>query len=277
VRITLQNGTDTTPPGPVSGLAVTRTAGGLRFSWNAASDDSGAVQHYVVTRNSAPLADVYTTTALDPVPIPGRTSTYVVTPIDPAGNAGTPSTIQVAVSDATRPSAPTDLAASITGAGVRLTWTPATDDVAVASYEVDRDGQPLITGLQTTTYVDQAPAGSHVYTVRATDTAGNVGPFAGPLGVVVVGPASIPTPIVVKVRLKVLALLELKRVGKHKALLTWKAQKGVHRYQVLRAATSKKKKPVLIATVKRTRYTDTRAPVGALQKKRYVVRAVVPS
>jgi hypothetical protein len=34
---------------------------------------------------------------------------------------------------------------------------------------------------------------------------------------------------------------------------------------------------VLIATVKRTSYTDTRAPVGALQKKRYVVRAIVPS
>ena len=276
VHITVPNGTDTTPPGPVSGLSVKQTVGGLQLSWNAASDDSGTVQHYVVTRNSAPLADVYATTALDPAPIAGRTSTYVVTPLDPAGNAGAPSTIQVSVSDTTPPSAPTDLAASITGAGVRLSWTPSTDDVAVASYEVDRDGQPLITGLQTNVYVDQAPAGSHVYTVRATDTAGNIGAFAGPITVVVVGPASIPAPTV-KVRLKVLQLLELRRVGKHEALLKWKAQKGVHRYEILRAATSAKKKPVLLATVKRTSYTDTRAPVGALQKKRYVVRAIVPS
>jgi hypothetical protein len=156
---------------------------------------------------------------------------------------------------------------------VRLTWTAATDDVAVASYEVDRDEKPLITGLQTNVYVDPAPAGSHVYTVRATDTAGNVGAFAGPISVVVVGPASIQT-TVVQVRLKVLALLELRRVGTHKALLRWRAQKGVHAYQVLRTG---KKKAVLIATVRRTSYTDTRAPAGALLKKRYVVRAIVPS
>ncbi|MEO9177121.1 MAG: hypothetical protein ABI317_16525, partial [Gaiellales bacterium] len=83
---------------------------------------------------------------------------------------------------------------------------------------------------------------------------------------------SAPPKVVVK--LKTLRALELKRLGKHRVLVSWKAEKGAHRYEVLRVGG---KKPVMLATVKRTQYTDGRAPVGKLTQKHYVVRAVVPS
>jgi hypothetical protein len=55
---------------------------------------------------------------------------------------------------------------------VKLTWTAATDDVAVFGYRVYRDGQPLHNvGAGTLTYLDQDVVGSHFYTVDATDAA----------------------------------------------------------------------------------------------------------
>jgi hypothetical protein len=55
---------------------------------------------------------------------------------------------------------------------VKLTWTAASDDVAVYGYRVYRDGQPLRNvGADTLTYLDQDVVGSHTYTVDATDAA----------------------------------------------------------------------------------------------------------
>jgi len=59
----------------------------------------------------------------------------------------------------------------------------------------------------------------------------------------------------------------------HRAILSWKAQRGARRYQVLRAG----KKPLLLATVKNVQYTDGKAPIGKLTAARYVVRAVLSS
>jgi hypothetical protein len=272
VHITVANGDDTTPPSAPSGLSATRVASGVQLSWNAASDDSGTVQHYLVRRNGTQLTDVYATSTIDTAPLAGRTSEYDVYPVDPAGNVGPAVSIQVTISDVTPPSAPTGLVASVTGASVHLSWTPAVDDAGVASYEVDRDGTPVATGLAATSFTDtSAGPGTHLYSVRAFDAAGNAGAFAT---VTITEVASAGGPQKVAVKLRALKTLKLKRLGKHRVLVSWKAQKGVHRYEVLRLGG---KKPVMLATVKRTQYTDGRAPVGKLTQKRYVVRAVVPS
>ncbi len=116
------------------------------------------------------------------------------------------------------------------------------------------------------------PAGTHIYTVRAIDAAGNVGPF---------GPgdrrgrgARLAIVVTPKVRVKTVTALKLRRLGKHRVLVSWKAQKGAHRYQVLRAAPSKKK-TTLLATIKKVQYMDGHAPTGKLVTSRYVVRAVL--
>jgi hypothetical protein len=268
VRITVPNGSDTTAPGPASGLTASVVGGAVHLSWTAGSDDSGIVQHYRVMRNGVLLSDVYQTATDDTAPLGGRTSTYSVTAIDAAGNESTPVQVQVALADTTAPGAPGGLGASISGSGVNLSWSPALDDVGVAWYEVDRDGQQIANGWQSTTLSDpNVAAGTHTYEVRAFDSAGNASAFAS-LRVVVVGPAAV---VVAKAKLQTVTALKLKRVGKHRVLVSWKATRGARRYQVLRSG----KKPTLLATVKKVQYLDGHATTGALVKSRYVVRAVL--
>ncbi|MFF8401189.1 glycoside hydrolase family 6 protein [Streptomyces sp. NPDC015684] len=78
--------------------------------------------------------------------------------------------------DTKAPTAPTGLTVSATAAdSVSLTWTAATDDTAVAGYDVYRDG--VKSGTATgTSYTDRglSPATTYRYTVKARDAAGNV-------------------------------------------------------------------------------------------------------
>jgi hypothetical protein len=273
VQITIANGADTSPPGPPSGLTATLVGGSLRIGWTGASDDSGTVQHYSVRRNGVALDDVYGDSALDPAPLGGRTSTYDVTSIDPTGNTGPTARIEVSVADTSAPSAPIGLIASVRGSSASLSWSPSLDNVGVTAYEVDRDGQPIATGLQGTSFVDpDLSAGTHVYVVRGFDAAGNASGYSAPISVVLSESAAVP-PTVKPVRLKTLKTVKLRRVGTHRVFLSWKAQRGARRYQVLRAG----KKPLLLATVKKVHYTDGKAPSGRLTAARYVVRAVLSS
>lgn len=88
------------------------------------------------------------------------------------------------------PSAPTDLAASeVTPSQVALTWSPSTDNTAVAGYKVYRDGT-RIGFASATSFLDvQVEAGkSYAYEVSAYDTAGNESPRSAALIVTVSKP-----------------------------------------------------------------------------------------
>ncbi|MCU1454541.1 MAG: hypothetical protein JWN46_2687 [Acidimicrobiales bacterium] len=77
--------------------------------------------------------------------------------------------------DGVPPSAPT-LQASPTASAVSLSWTPATDDGAVAGYLILRDGVPLAyVPAPTTSWVDApvAAATTASYVVQAVDNNGN--------------------------------------------------------------------------------------------------------
>jgi hypothetical protein len=271
VKITIPNGADSTPPGYPGALTASLVGTALHIAWTGASDDSGVVQHYRVRRNGVLIADVWDTSATDPAPLAGRTTDYDVTAVDPAGNEGPAARIEVSVADTTAPSAPTSLAASINGTGVSLSWSPAIDDVGIASYEVDRDGRPIAPTLHATSMTDTGAApGTHTYTVRGVDPSGNVGAFSAPL-TVVVGAAALPS--VKAARVKTVTALRLQRLGEHRVLLSWKAQRGARRYEVLRAGKSGH----LLAVVRKAQYVDAKAPPGKLTRKHYVVRAVLSS
>jgi hypothetical protein len=271
VSVTVPNGTDHSAPAAATGLVATLSASGLRIDWAAATDDSGPVQHYLVRRDGASLADVYATSALDTAPHVGASATYDVTSVDPAGNIGGTARIQVAVADTAPPTAPADLAAGVSGNSVMLSWDPAADNIGVASYEVDRDGTPIATGLEATGLTDPGvPIGAHSYTVRAFDRAGNAGAFSAVAVAIASPPVSVATSPPVP-RVQSVRSLKLRRLGKHRVLVTWKPQRGASRYQVLRAG-----KPMrLLATIKKVQYVDGHAATGKLEKSRYVVRAVL--
>jgi hypothetical protein len=78
--------------------------------------------------------------------------------------------------DTTPPSRPGRLTAVVSGTSVSLQWSPASDDFAVASYTVARDGT-LLGSTQTTTFADSGltPGATVNYAVTATDAAGNIG------------------------------------------------------------------------------------------------------
>jgi hypothetical protein len=272
VRISVGNGADTSPPTAAGGLAAALVPGGLRIGWTPGSDDSGTVQHYTVRRNGAPLADVWGDSAIDPAPLAGTTTTYDVTSVDPAGNIGPTATIEVSVADTTAPSAPVGVVASLHGSAASLAWSPSLDDVGVAYYEVDRDGQAIATGLRATSLDDPGLSlGTHTYVVRGFDAAGNASAYSAPVSITLAGPAAV-TPVK-PARLKKVTAITLRRVGKHRVVVTWKALRGAGRYQVLRAG----KKATLLATVRKVRYVDGKASAGKLTKSRYLVRAVLTS
>jgi alpha-mannosidase len=95
---------------------------------------------------------------------------------DAAGNRQTASTVMVSVSnDTTAPTVPTNLtAAASSSSQINLSWSAATDNVAVAGYRVSRNGSVIAT-TSATTFNDTglAPQTTYTYSVAAFDAAGN--------------------------------------------------------------------------------------------------------
>lgn len=76
--------------------------------------------------------------------------------------------------DLTPPSSPSGLAATVSGTSVSLSWAASSDNIALASYEVWRDGSRAHTGTDTAWTDTGLAGGSHSYHVVALDTSGNV-------------------------------------------------------------------------------------------------------
>jgi chitodextrinase len=83
-----------------------------------------------------------------------------------------------AAGDTQPPTTPTGLqAGAVTATSVDLTWQAATDNVAVAGYDILRDGK-VVASSESPAYTDIGLAANttYSYTVRARDTAGNLSP-----------------------------------------------------------------------------------------------------
>jgi fibronectin type 3 domain-containing protein len=176
---------DETPPSDPTGLSATPTgARDVTLSWQPAQDNVG-VAGYDVYRDGAYLAAVTSATSYDDSTVSDASSyTYSVTAFDQAGNtSGGAESASVSLPDATPPSAPAGLTAAATDAHtIALNWQAATDNVAVAGYEIYRDGAPADYVTDGTGYVDSglADASTHTYAVTAVDAAGNAGDISDP-------------------------------------------------------------------------------------------------
>ncbi|MET9134503.1 discoidin domain-containing protein [Streptomyces antibioticus] len=172
---------DTQAPTAPANLAFTEpSAGQIRLTWNAATDDTG-VTGYDVYANNELLTSVAgnVTTYTDTRPA-SATVSYFVRAKDAAGNvSGNSNTVtrRGETGDTQAPTAPANLALTEPSAGqIRLTWNASTDNTGVTGYEVYRDNTLLTTVAgNVTTYTDNRPATVTVsYFVRAKDAAGNV-------------------------------------------------------------------------------------------------------
>jgi chitodextrinase len=166
---------DTTPPSVPTGLRVVSvTDDSVTIAWNASTDNSGSIHHYVVSPGSWHPGDstVKTITGL----VPSYTATYQVSAVDAAGNdsgQSAPLTVTTA-RDTTAPTAPGGLQVTgTTASSVSLAWTRSSDRWAFW-YEVLMDGDVVATASSTSTRVRHVAPGAHTFAVRARDNGGNL-------------------------------------------------------------------------------------------------------
>ena len=108
----------------------------------------------------------------------GATIRVAVTAVNSAGSATAVSTpvLVLPITDSTPPSAPTGLTiAGTTSSSISLAWSPSTDNVGVAGYDLFRNGSKLATVTGTSyTFGGLACGTTYTLAVDAFDGAGNV-------------------------------------------------------------------------------------------------------
>ena len=170
------------PPSMPGGLTATAMSPvRIDLSWASAADDWG-IASYRIQRDGAVLANATTTAYSDGAANPSTRHCYTVTAIDIRGNASPPSASACATTpaDTLPPSAPTGLGATPLDTTVTLTWNPSTDDGAVGTYRIERDGAlvhtlPAPDGSALVQWLDANLSAStqYCYQVIAVDRAGN--------------------------------------------------------------------------------------------------------
>ncbi len=184
--------TDTTPPTVPGGAHVSGlTCDTVTFAWNAATDDV-RVMVYDVYHDGQLIKTVSGSTLSTALTVVGGvTWGLYVNARDAAGNvsqasATVPITPPACQDDTVPPTAPTGLQGTASGTTVTLTWTAATDNIGVRSYDVYRGGLQVGTVRGTasaapgTTFVDSGLAAntSYTYDVVARDAKPNSSPHS---------------------------------------------------------------------------------------------------
>ncbi len=178
---TLSIPSDTTIPATPTNLTATSTsAAQINLAWTQATDNI-AVTGYAVFRDGTEIANIDNTNFNDIGLTASTTYAYTVKAYDAAGNRSAHSSTASATTltssaDTTIPSAPSNLVANtISAYQINLTWTQATDNVAVTGYSVFRDGTKIadVTGPSYNN-IGLTASTTYAYVVRAYDAAGNI-------------------------------------------------------------------------------------------------------
>ena len=168
---------DLSPPTqPANVTAVLGTGTSIDVSWDASTDDSGAVE-YDVYRDGLAIAVTASTTHNDTGVPEGATATYTVIARDAAGNLSPeslPSAPPVGP-PSLPPTVPTGLSlGSASTSAVTFSWVASTDNSGTVVYDVYRDGGLLGT-TSAVSYTDATVSQDSLYdyTVVARDPSGN--------------------------------------------------------------------------------------------------------
>jgi hypothetical protein len=192
--------TSTSVPSAPTNLAAS-AAGGVQInlSWGAATETGGTISQYLIERcqgsGCSSFAQIGTSSTLSfsNTGLAGSTSySYRVRAQDSLGNTGPYSNVSSATTAAAVLTAPTNLTAtSASGTQINLAWTAATETGGtISQYLIERcqgSGCSTFTQVATasaTAYNDigLSASTSYSYRVRATDAAGNLGPYSNTAG-----------------------------------------------------------------------------------------------
>lgn len=169
---------DTTAPTAPTLSASGTTLTATNLSWSGATDNV-AVTGYDVYKDAVLLGSTATTTYAVSGLTASTTYAFTVKAKDAAGNISVASnsvSVTTLTPDTTAPTAPTLSASGTTSTTTNLSWTGATDNVAVTGYNVYRGTTLLGSTTTATTYAVTGLTASTAYTfyVQAKDAAGNV-------------------------------------------------------------------------------------------------------
>ena len=169
--------TDFTAPTAPTNLAASGTSfTSTNLSWTAATDNVG-VTGYDVYQGATLKATVATTTYTVTGLTPATLYSFSVKAKDANNNVSAASNVVdvTTLADTTAPTAVVLTAAGTTASSTNLSWTAATDNVGVTSYDVYKGGVLLAT-VTTTTYAVTGLTAATAYSfyVVAKDAAGNL-------------------------------------------------------------------------------------------------------
>ncbi len=177
------NGDMTGPTTPTNVQASAAAYNLVNLTWTASTDNTG-VTGYTIVRNGVTIASVSAVTSYQDSTVAANTTySYQVRARDAAGNtsalSATASVTTPNVPDTQAPTAPTNLTATaVSTSQINLTWTAATDNVGVVSYDVYRGTAKIatVTSASATSFGDTGLLANtqYSYTVKARDAAGNV-------------------------------------------------------------------------------------------------------
>jgi hypothetical protein len=198
VTVAAAGTTDTTPPGPVSGLSATSATTGIQLLWTDPGDSDLAAVTIRRASGSTPPSSATDGTLVATVPSPdhafsdttvansGATYSYTLFAVDAAGNTSAGTSVTVQSLDITPPGPVTDLTASASTDGIHLAWSNPTDSdfAGVVIRRLDgstaptspTDGAPVATtDANTATFDDSdaAPGSTYTYALFALDETGN--------------------------------------------------------------------------------------------------------
>ncbi|WP_412464707.1 reprolysin-like metallopeptidase [Flavobacterium mekongense] len=167
---------DTTAPTAATLSASGTTTTSTNLSWSGATDNIGVTGYDVYQNGTFRASTASTSFVANGLTAATAYSFYVVAK-DAAGNLSPASnTVNVTTlaPDTTAPTAPTLSASGTTSSSTNLSWTGATDNVGVTSYDVYRNGT-FLASTAATTYAVTGLTASTAYTfyVIAKDAAGN--------------------------------------------------------------------------------------------------------
>jgi fibronectin type 3 domain-containing protein len=241
-------------PGGLSGNSANPTTAFM--TWNAATDNVG-VAGYNVFRNGQNVGVTASTSYQDTGLTQADTYAYTVQAFDLGGNLSAPSQqINVTTADTTPPTVPGSVSATaVSSQKAVVTWSPSTDNVAVANYLVLSGSSPATlvqvatTGGMVTSYGSYplTAGATYYYGVASADKSGNVSATSAIVSV------TIPMPPVPPQSLTATATSD------SKVALAWSAAASgglpIQNYHVYRGTTSANLSQV--AVVQQTSYNDT--------------------
>ena len=260
---------DTSAPSIPTNLAATPISPSqINLNWTAATDNV-AVTGYAIFRDGNELATTTLTNFQNTGLTASTTYSYLVKAYDAAGNRSASSTPITATTlatstDATAPSTPMNLSASVISASqINLNWSSSTDNIAVTGNAIFKDGVE-IANVTTNSYsnVGLTASTTYAYTVKAYDAAGNRSSSSNTVSATTLASSTDTTSPTAPQKLKA-HLISYKHVN-----LEWKKSednKKVVAYKIFRDG-------VEIATVKKNHYNDI--GLTAATTYTYTVKAV---